>query len=72
MNNVVHLDEYKIKKDLKKVQNAMLTARSLIAGGVKVPNNVINRLQELVVKLEKQLEALCENGEKNTQKKNED
>jgi len=72
MNNVVHLDEYRIKKDLKKVQNAMVTARSLIASGIKVPNNIINKLQELVVKLEKQLEALCEDSEKNTQKKNED
>ena len=72
MNNVVHLDEYRIKKDLKKVQNAMVTAKSLIANGVKVPNNIINRLQELVKDLEKKLEKLCEDGEKNTQKKNED
>ena len=71
MSNVVHLDEYKIKKELKKVQNAMLTARSLIASGIKIPNNIINRLQNIATKLEKKLEALCEDGEKNTQKKNE-
>jgi tRNA(Phe) wybutosine-synthesizing methylase Tyw3 len=71
MNNVVHLDEYRVKKDLKKVQNAMVTARTLIANGIKIPNNIINRLQEIMTKLEKQLETLCEDSEKNTQKKNE-
>jgi hypothetical protein len=69
MSNVVHLDEYKIKKEIKKVQNAMSTARSLIASGINVPNNIINRLQKIAAALEKKLERLCEDGEKNTAKK---
>jgi len=61
MNNITHLDEYKIKKKLKKVESAMLAARSLIANGIEVPSNIINRLQKLTEKLERQLETLYEN-----------
>ena len=66
MNNIVHLDEYRIKKDLKKVQNAIAMARTLIADGVVVPKNILPRLHGLEEKLEKRLEALFEVGEKNT------
>jgi len=69
MSNLVHLDEYKIKKDIKKIQNAIMTARTLITNGIHVPNNIINRLQELNEKLEKKLEKLCEDDEENTAKK---
>jgi len=69
MHNVVHLDEYKIKKDIKKVQKAMYTVKSLIANGIKVPNDILINLQALAEKLEKKLEALCESDEKNAAKK---
>ena len=69
MSNIVHLDEYKIKKDIKKIQNAIMTARTLIADGINVPNNILNKLQELNEKLEKKLEKLYEDDEENTAKK---
>jgi hypothetical protein len=66
MDNIVHLDEYRIKRDLKKVQTAIATARALIADGIAVPKNILPRLRGIEEKLEKQLEALFEVGEKNT------
>lgn len=61
INDIIFLEEYRIKKELKKVQKAMNTARKLISEGVKVPNDVMGRLQYLIGHLEQKLENFVEN-----------
>lgn len=55
MDNVVYLDEIRIKRDLAKAESAMRAARALIAEGIDVPRDVLGRLQQAINRLEEKL-----------------
>jgi len=63
MPDITYLEEYRLKKELEKAQNAMNTARNLVASGVKVPSDVLGRLQYLINQLEQKLADYIESGD---------
>ena len=58
MNNVIFLDEFKLRKDLAEVRETLERARYLVTIGVEVPENVLEDLQLWELELEDKLEKL--------------
>ena len=62
MNNVISIREIRIKLALKEATNALVRARTLISDGRDVPEDLIPRLENVIVELEKQLMTIIEEG----------
>ena len=60
MNNVISIREIRIKLTLKEATNALVRARTLISDGKNVPEDLIPRLENVIVDLEKQLMTIIE------------
>jgi len=58
MNNIVYLDEFKLRKDLTEVRETLQRARYLISIGVEVPEEVLEDLEIWELELEDKLEKL--------------
>ena len=58
MNNVVYIDEFRLKKDLAEVRETLARARYLVTIGVDVPKEVLEDLQLWELELEDKLEKL--------------
>ena len=62
MNNVISIREIRIKIALKEATAALCRARTLISDGKTVPEDLIPRLESVIVELEKQLITIIEEG----------
>ena len=58
MNNVVYLDEFRLRKDLAEVRETLQRARYLVTIGVEVPEAVLEDLQLWELELEDRLKQL--------------
>ena len=58
MNNLIFLDEQRIKKQLKVAQENLVDLRTLICEGYKVPTSIIEAAEKVIYELESQLENL--------------
>jgi hypothetical protein len=58
MNNVVYIDEFRLRKDLAEVRETLGRARYLVSIGVDVPKEVLEDLQLWELELEDRLEKL--------------
>jgi len=58
MNNIVYLDEFKLRKDLAEVRETLQRARYLVSIGVEVSESVLEDLQIWELELEDKLEKL--------------
>ena len=58
MDNIVYLDEFKLKKDLAEVRETLERARYLVTIGVEVPEAVLEDLQHWELELEDRLKQL--------------
>ena len=58
MNNIVYLDEFKLRKDLAEVRETLQRARYLVTIGVEVPQDVLEDLEIWELELEDKLEKL--------------
>ena len=58
MDNIVYLDEFKLRKDLTEVRETLQRARYLVTIGVEVPDDVLEDLQLWELELEDRLEKL--------------
>ena len=56
MNNIIYLQEKKIKEDLRTAEEALQVARSMILRGIDVPTHLIGDLENIISVLEKKLE----------------
>ena len=61
MDNVIFLDEFKLKKDLAEVRETLERARYLVTIGVEVPEEVLEDLQLWELELEDKLKQLILN-----------
>tara|TARA_R110000824_G_scaffold97551_1_gene233152 strand:- start:1075 stop:1263 length:189 start_codon:yes stop_codon:yes gene_type:complete len=62
MNNVISIREIRIKLALKEATVALVKARTLISDGKVVPEDLVPRLESVIVDLEKQLITIIEEG----------
>ena len=62
MNNIISIREIRIKIALKEATQALVRARTLISDGKTLPEDLIPRLENVIVDLEKQLVAIIEEG----------
>ena len=58
MDNIVYLDEFKLRKDLVEVRETLQRARYLVSIGVDVPESVLEDLQLWELELEDRLKQL--------------
>lgn len=58
MNNIVYLDEYKLRKDLAEVRETLQRARYLISIDVEIPESVLRDLELWELELEDRLKKL--------------
>ena len=58
MNNIIYLDEFKLRKDLTEVRETLKRARYLVSIGVEVSESVLEDLQIWELELEDRLEKL--------------
>ena len=58
MNNIVYLDEFKLRKDLAEVRENLQRARYLVSIGVEIPLNILEDLELWELKLEDKLKQL--------------
>ena len=58
MDNIVYLDEFKLKKDLAEVRETLQRARYLVTIGVEVPEAVLEDLQLWELELEDRLKQI--------------
>ena len=56
MNNIIYLEEIRIKKDLIRARSALCEARALIVKGEFVPKNIFEQLEKTINVLENKLE----------------
>ena len=64
MKNIISLHEMRIKKAIKGATDSLIKARTFVAEGKKVPDDLIPRLEAIISDLENQLSNYIENGEK--------
>ena len=60
MNNVVSISEIRIKSALKEAEEALIKAKTMLIEGEEIPDDIIPRLEEIVLHLEEQLIQLIE------------
>ena len=58
MDNIIYLDEFKLKKDLAEVRETLQRARYLVTIGVEVPESLLEDLQVWELELEDKLKQL--------------
>lgn len=58
MNNVIYIDEFRLRKDLAEVRETLERARYLVTIGVDVPESVLADLQLWELELEDRLKQL--------------
>jgi len=58
MNNIIYLDEFKLRKDLTEVRETLKRARYLVSIGVEVSESVLEDLQIWELELEDRLKQL--------------
>jgi hypothetical protein len=58
MNNVIHLDEYKLKKDLAEVRKLIKKARHMASVGAELPPTAIEDLEAWENQLEERMKQL--------------
>ena len=58
MDNIVYLDEFKLRKDLAEVRQTLERARYRVTIGVEVPEEVLEDLQLWELELEDRLKQL--------------
>jgi len=58
MDNIVYLDEFKLRKDLAEVRETLARARYLVSIGVDVPESVLEDLRLWELELEDRLQKL--------------
>tara|TARA_R100001440_G_scaffold26855_1_gene44185 strand:+ start:2041 stop:2226 length:186 start_codon:yes stop_codon:yes gene_type:complete len=58
MNNVIYIDEFRLRKDLAEVRETLQRARYLVTIGVEVPDSLLEDLQIWELELEDKLEKL--------------
>ena len=58
MNNIIYLDEFKLRKDLTEVRETLKRARYLVSIGVEVSESVLEDLQIWELELEDRIEKL--------------
>jgi hypothetical protein len=58
MSKVIHLDEYRIKKDLNDVRDLIKKARHMVSIGIEIPENTLGDLLLWESQLERKLEEL--------------
>ena len=58
MSKIIHLDEYRLKKDLADVRELIKKARNMISMGIEVPKKALRDLYLLEAELERRLEDL--------------
>jgi hypothetical protein len=61
--NVIYFDEMVLKMAIDKTYAALMEARTLISEGVPVPEEIILRLENIIVTLEEKLLKLVEDEE---------
>jgi hypothetical protein len=62
MNNIISINEIRIKMALKEATDSLIRARTLISNGEDVPRNLIPKLEKIIEQLEKQLIDILERG----------
>ena len=62
MGELILLDEHRIRKHIKRAEEALIQARMLVIMGEEVPDNLISRLEQIIVELEDKLVKLLEHG----------
>jgi hypothetical protein len=55
MSNVIYIEEYRIKKSIKEVEDAMVVVRKMVSKGISVPDGTANRLEASRAYLEQKL-----------------
>ncbi len=55
MSNVLYIEEYRIKRDIKEVEDAIVVARKMLSRGVSVPEEALSRLENMRLFLEQKL-----------------
>ena len=60
MDNVIFIDEIRIRKSIEETQEALNQAKMLISIGIDVPSDVIPRLETILSDLEQRLIDLIE------------
>ena len=58
MDNIVYIDEFRLRKDLAEVRETLARARYLVTIGVEVPESVLEDLYLWELELEDRLEKL--------------
>tara|TARA_R110002020_G_C16105223_1_gene759049 strand:- start:495 stop:695 length:201 start_codon:yes stop_codon:yes gene_type:complete len=61
MQNIIYLDEIRIRKSILETEEAIKKVRMLMFVGVEVPDDVMPRLENILSKLEQDLIDLFEN-----------
>ena len=61
MNDIICLNEVRLKRALKEAQAALIRSRTMVIEGKKIPDDLIPRLEAVIVNLEKQLIELSYN-----------
>jgi len=55
MNNIISINEIRIKSALKEAAAVLARTKSMIIDGVEVPDDLVPRLEAIIVNLEEQL-----------------
>jgi hypothetical protein len=62
MDNVIILEEVRLRKSIKEAEDTLKQARTLISLGEEVPEGVIPKLEQIIAKLEQKLINIFENS----------
>lgn len=62
MRNIISLQEERIKKAIKDATQSLIKARTYVAEGKSIPEDLIPRLEKVINSLEEQLRNYIENG----------
>ena len=58
MDNIIHLDEYKLKKDLAEVRRLIKKARHITSLGLEIPPTALKDLEAWEKRLEEKIKQL--------------
>jgi len=62
MNNIIYLNEVRIELALKKAEASLIKAKTMIIEGKIIPEDLIPKLEAVIIDLEEQLIKLVENN----------
>ena len=63
MSNVYYMEEYRLKRDIVQVEEALVAARTMASRGIPVPPTTFERLENMRDILEHKLIAFIEKEE---------